>query len=79
MLFGSMIAKQLELVVEKIRQLPEERQAAAVEALEIIAAQDDLALTEVESEGVRLAQRTVRAGELASEADVKAFFARFRA
>jgi hypothetical protein len=74
-----MIAKQLELVVEKIRQMPEERQAAAIEALEIIAAQDDLALTEAEADGVRLAQRAVQAGRFASEADVKAFFARFRA
>jgi hypothetical protein len=69
----------LELVIEKIRQLPEERQAAAVEALEVIAAQDDDALTDPEIQGVKLAQRAVRAGEYASDETVKAFFARFRA
>lgn len=74
-----MIAKRLDLVVERIRQLPEERQAAAIEALEVIAAQADEGLTEAEREGVRQAQAAARAGELASEGDVKAFFARFRA
>lgn len=74
-----MIARQLELVVEKIRQLPEERQAAAVEVLEMIAAEGERALTDVEIEGIRLAQRSVRAGEPASEATVKEFFARLRA
>ena len=62
-----MIAKQLELVVEKIRRLPEERQAAAVEALELIAAQDDDPLTDAQIQGVKLAQQAVRAGEHASE------------
>ena len=74
-----MITKQLELVVEKIRRLPEERQAAAVEALEVIAAQDDDRLTDAQIQGVKLAQQAVRAGEYASEAGVRAFFARFRA
>jgi hypothetical protein len=71
-----MIAKQLELIVEKIRRLPEERQAAAVEALELIAAQDDDPLTDAQIQDVKQA---VRAGEHASEAAVAAFFARFRA
>jgi hypothetical protein len=74
-----MIAKQLELVLEKIRRLPEERQAAAVEALELIAAQDDDRLTDAQIQGVKLAQQAVRAGEHASETAVGAFFARFRA
>ena len=74
-----MIAKQLELVVEKIRRLPEERQAAAVEALEVIAAQDDDRLTDAQIQGVKLAQQAGRAGEHASAAAVGAFFARFRA
>jgi uncharacterized protein (UPF0335 family) len=78
-LHSSMIAKQLELVLEKIRRLPEERQAAAVEALEVIAAQDDAPLTGAQIQGVKLAQQAVRAGEHASEAAVGAFFARFRA
>jgi len=74
-----MIAKQLEIVIDKIRGLPEERQAAAVEALEVIAAQADDALTEMEIEGVRQAQDAVRRGEYASDEDVRAFFSRFRA
>ena len=74
-----MIAKQFELVLEKIRRLPEERQAAAVEALEVIAAQDDDRLTDAQIQGVKLAQQAVRAGERASEAAAGAFFARFRA
>jgi hypothetical protein len=74
-----MMAKQLELVVERIRRLPEERQAAAVEALEVIAARDDDRLTDVQIQGVKLAQQAVRAGEYASEEAVRAFFARFRA
>jgi hypothetical protein len=74
-----MIAKQLEIVIEKIRQLPEERQAAAVEALEVIAAQADDALTDSEIEGVKLAQDAVRKGEYARDEDVRAFFGRFRA
>jgi hypothetical protein len=74
-----MIAKQLELVLEKIRRLPEERQAAAVEALEVIAAQDDDRLTDAQIQGVKLAQQAVRAGEHVSEAAVRAFFARSRA
>jgi hypothetical protein len=71
--------KQLELVIEKIRQMPEERQSAAVEALQVIAAQDEATLTDAEIEGVKRAQSAVRRGEYASDADVKAFFARFRA
>ncbi|HJZ42986.1 MAG TPA: hypothetical protein VJ233_04630 [Hyphomicrobiaceae bacterium] len=74
-----MIIEQLELAFDKIRQLPEERQAAAVQALEVIAAQDDSALTDAEIQGVKLAQQTVRRGEYASEEDVRSFFARFRA
>ena len=74
-----MIIEQLELAFDKIRQLPEERQAAAVQALEVIAAQDDFALTDLEIQGVKLAQQSVRRGEYASEEDVRSFFARFRA
>lgn len=74
-----MTAKQLDAVVEKIRQLPEERQAAAVEALEVIAAQIDDALTAAEIDGVKQAQEAVRRGEYASDEDVRTFFGRFRA
>ena len=74
-----MTAKQLDIVVEKIRQLPEERQAAAVEALEIIASQIDDALTAAEIDGVKQAQEAVRRGEYASDEDVRTFFGRFRA
>ena len=74
-----MTAKQLDTVVEKIRQLPEERQAAAVEALEVIAAQIDDALSAAEIDGVKQAQEAVRRGEYASDEDVRTFFGRFRA
>jgi phage-related protein len=71
--------KVLEQAIEKIRHLPEERQAAAAEALELIAAQgDDSALTAEEIEGVKRAQEAVRRGEYASDAKVEEFFARFR-
>ena len=73
-----MIAKQLDHVLEKIRRLPEERQAAAVEALEVIASQDDVELTDAEIEGVKEAQKAVREGKYASEEAVQSFFARFR-
>ena len=74
-----MTATQLDTVIEKIRQLPEERQAAAVEALEVIAAQIDDALTAAEIDGVKQAQDAVRRGEYASDEDVRTFFGRFRA
>ncbi|RTL72457.1 MAG: hypothetical protein EKK41_04570 [Hyphomicrobiales bacterium] len=74
-----MIDDQLEVVLQKIRQLPEERQAAAVEALEVVAAQTDGALSTDEIEGVKQAQTSVRAGEYASDEEVRSFFARFRA
>jgi phage-related protein len=74
-----MIIEQLELAFDKIRQLPEERQAAAVQALKVIAAQEDPPLTDAEIRGVKLAKEAVRRGEYASEDAVRSFFARFRA
>ena len=75
-----MTTKMLENAIAKIRQLPEERQAAAAEALEIIAAQpDDDALSSIEIEGVKQAQRAVRKGEYAPDEAVSSFFRRFRA
>jgi hypothetical protein len=71
--------KVLEQAIEKVRHLPEERQVAAAEALELIAAQaDDGALTSEEIEGVKRAQEAVARGEFASEENVEAFFTRFR-
>jgi hypothetical protein len=74
-----MITEQLELAFDKIRQMPEERQAAAVQALEVIAAQEESQLTDAEIQGVKLAQQAVRRDEYASEDAVRSFFARFRA
>jgi hypothetical protein len=72
--------KVLELAIDKIRHLPEERQAAAAEALELIAAQtDDASLSAEEIEGVKRAQDAVRRGEVASDDKVKEFFGRYRA
>lgn len=71
--------KVLEQAIEKIRHLPEERQAAAAEALELIAAQaDDTPLSTDEIAGVRRAQEAVRCGEFAIDAKVKKFFGRYR-
>lgn len=70
----------LEEAIAKIRDLPEERQKAAAEALEVIAAQTATdALTHEEIKGVKQAQRQVRRGKYASDRKVKSFFARFRA
>ena len=72
--------KVLEQAIEKIRHLPEERQAAAAEALELIATQvDDAPLSAEEIEGVRQAQAAVARGEIASDMKVKEFFDRYRA
>lgn len=71
--------KVLEQAIEKVRHLPEERQFAAAEALELIAAQSaDVALTPEQIAGVKRAQDAVARGEFASEADVEEFFTRFR-
>ncbi len=72
--------KVLEQAIEKIRHLPEERQAVAAEALELIATQgDDAPLSADEIEGVKQAQAAVARGEFASDANVKKFFDRHRA
>ena len=71
--------KVLEQAIEKIKTHPQERQEAAAEALELIAAQvtgDALSAREVA--GVRQAQEAVRRGEVASEDRVADFFGRFR-
>ena len=71
--------KVLEQAIEKIKTLPEERQEAAAEALELIAAQvTDDALSAGEIAGVHQAQDAVRRGEVASEVKVAEFFGRFR-
>ena len=71
--------KILEQAIEKIKTLPQERQEAAAEALELIAAQvADDALTATEIDGIKQARDAVRRGEVASDAEVAAFFDRFR-
>jgi hypothetical protein len=74
-----MVAKQLEIAIAKIKQLPEDRQLAAAEMIEVIAAQDDEPLTPKHVAGVKRAQKAVHRGEYASDKDVRAFFRRFRA
>lgn len=69
----------LEQDIEKIRDLPRERQVAAAEVLRVIAAQPSDRMTPREIEGVRRAQREMRKGKLASDRKVKTFFAHFRA
>ena len=67
-----------EEAIAKIRELPKERQMAAAEAMEVIAAQIDNRLSRAEIAGVKKAQKAVRAGKYASDRRVKSFFARFR-
>ena len=72
--------KVLEEAIAKVRDLPAERQKAAAEALEVIAAQlGNDALTTAEIEGVKRAQKEVRRGKYAKDRKVGSFFARFRA
>ena len=71
--------KVLEQAIEKIKTLPEERQEAAAEALELIAAQvTDDTLTAAEIDGIKQAREAVCRGEVASDVQVAAFFGRFR-
>jgi hypothetical protein len=74
-----MVAKQLEIAIAKIKRLPEDRQIAAAEVIEFVAAQDDEPLTAKQAIGVTRAQKAVHRGEYASDKDVRAFFRRFRA
>jgi hypothetical protein len=69
----------LEQAIEKVRDLPVERQEAAAEVLRVIAAQPSGKLTAWEVEGVRKARKEVKKGKFASDKKVKLFFARFRA
>ena len=71
--------KVLEEAIAKIRDLPKERQMAAAEAMEVIAAQIDNRLSRAEIAGVKKAQKAVRAGKYASDRRVKSFFTCFRA
>ena len=68
-----------EEAIAKIRELPKERQMAAAEVMEVIAAQIDNRLSPSEIAGVKKAQKAVRAGKYASERKVTSFFARFHA
>ena len=71
--------KVLEEAIAKIRELPKERQMAAAEVMEVIAAQIDNRLSPTEIAGVKKAQKAVRAGKYASDRRVKSFFIRFHA
>lgn len=71
--------KSLEQAIDKIKALPAERQEAAADALELIAAQvSGDGLTPQEISGVKAAQEAVRQGKIASDDEVRDFFARFR-
>lgn len=71
--------KVLEEAIEKIRDLPKDRQMAAAEVLKVFASQGSGRLTTEEIAGVRRAQIEIRKGKFASGRKVKSFFARFRA
>ena len=72
--------KALELAIEKVKALPQERQEYAAEVLEKIASADDAVypLSDEERRLVREGLAELDRGEVASEADVRAAFDKYR-
>ncbi len=72
--------KVLEQAIEKVRGLSQDRQHYAAEVLEqIAAAQDDVyRLSELEREFIREGLAALDRGEIATEAQVREVFDRFR-
>jgi hypothetical protein len=73
------MTKLLEEAIDKIRELPEDRQAYAAAMLEIIAAQDHgvYRLTDEERTSVQAGLAEIGRGEIASDEDVAAMWNRF--
>lgn len=72
--------KALEQAIEKVKALPQERQEYAAEVLEKIASADDgvYPLNDEERRLVREGLAELDRGEVASEADVRAVFDKYR-
>jgi hypothetical protein len=73
--------KVLEQAIEKVRKLPKERQEYAAELLEQIAEASDTTyvLSDEERRLVREGLDELDRGEVASEAEVRAVFDKYRA
>lgn len=74
-----MTVQDLEETIAQIRALPADKQQYAAEIIDVLAAQDDSPLTPDERAGIAKAQASVHSGSYASDADVEAFFAKYRA
>ncbi len=72
--------KVLETAIEKVKSLSEDRQRYAAEVLEQIAAAGDQVyrLTEDERRSVREGLAELDRGEIASEAEVRAVYDKYR-
>ena len=72
--------KALEQAIEKVKALPQERQEYAAEVLEEIASADNAVypLSDEERRLVREGLAELDRGEVASEADVRAVFDKYR-
>lgn len=71
--------KALELVIEKVKSLPEERQRYVAEVLDrLVSDTDDLyELTDDEERRIQEGLDDLDAGQIASEADVRAVFDKY--
>ena len=71
--------KALELVIEKVKSLPEERQRYVAEVLDrLVSDTDDLyKLTDDEERRIQEGLDDLDAGQIASEADVRAVFDKY--
>lgn len=71
--------KALELVIEKVKSLPEERQRYVAEVLDrLVSDTDDLyELTDDEERRIQEGLDDLDAGRIASEADVRAVFDKY--
>ena len=72
------MTKLLEEAIEKVRELPEERQAYAAAVLERIAADGGTYhLSDDERDEVRVGLAEIERGEIATDAEAAAFWKRF--
>ena len=79
--YDASMIKVLEVAIEKVRALPEDRQVRAAQVLEEIASETDglYRLSDAERELLREGVEAADRGDFASEADVEAVLSRYRA
>lgn len=73
------MTKALEQAVEKVRKLSKERQDYAAELLEQIAGDGVATLSDTERQLVREGLDELERGEIASDAEVRAVYDKYRA